>query len=316
MDAGREVAQLLDRRLRVGERAVDELARASGSLVEALARELQLDHQRHEPLLRAVVQVAAEPPALGVAGLDEARARGAQRLQPRAQLDLQPRVLERQRGGGRGLAQQLRRLAQRRRRARARRRAGRRGRSRSAPGLARRLGAAARRGRRSRAPAASRRPRATGRRAPSASASRTPRGSCGEPLDQPRRRRGAEEARAHQPDQERGREQRERGEEHDLDAVGGDPTVCVAATGAKPSTGSPRRAEHRLEPAALDVVRGPPAAEQQHDRRRRSRTPRERLDDPDQRPRAASSAISSGFSGSRAAHSVNRSSGSCSAPAA
>ena len=71
--------------------------------LEALARELQLDHQRHQPLLRAVVQVAPEPPALGVAGLDEPRARRAQRLQPRPQLDLQPRVLDRQRRRGRRL---------------------------------------------------------------------------------------------------------------------------------------------------------------------------------------------------------------------
>ena len=82
----------------------------AGSPVEALARELQLDHQRHQPLLRAVVQVAPEPPALGVARLDQPRARRAQRLQPRAQLDLQPRVLDRQRGGGARLDDQLGRL--------------------------------------------------------------------------------------------------------------------------------------------------------------------------------------------------------------
>ena len=96
MDAGGEVAQLADRRLRVGERAVDQLAGAGRVGVEALARELQLDHQRHEPLLRAVVEVAAEPAALGVARVDEPRPRRAQRLQPRAQLHLQARVLERE----------------------------------------------------------------------------------------------------------------------------------------------------------------------------------------------------------------------------
>ena len=79
---------------------------------QPLARELQLDHQRHEPLLRAVVQVAPEPPALRVTRLHQPRARRAQRLQPRPQLDLQPRVLQRQRGGGARLDQQLRRLGQ------------------------------------------------------------------------------------------------------------------------------------------------------------------------------------------------------------
>ena len=131
MDAGGEVAQLADRRLRVGERAVDQLARARRVGLEALARELQLDHQRHEPLLRAVVQVAPEPPALGVARLDEPRARRPQRLQPRAQLDLQARVLDRQRRGGGRLDAAARASRPASARAGARRRAGPRGRSRS-----------------------------------------------------------------------------------------------------------------------------------------------------------------------------------------
>ena len=102
----------LDRLLRVGERAVDQLAGARRVALEPLARELELDHQRDQPLLGAVVEVAAEPAALGVTGLDEPGARRAQRLQARAQLHLEPRVLDRQRGGRRGVAQQLRALAQ------------------------------------------------------------------------------------------------------------------------------------------------------------------------------------------------------------
>ena len=47
-------------------------ARPARVLGEPLTRQLQLDHQRHEPLLRAVVQVAPEPPALRVARLDQA----------------------------------------------------------------------------------------------------------------------------------------------------------------------------------------------------------------------------------------------------
>ena len=49
--------------------------------------------ERDEPLLGAVVQVALQPPALGSAGLDDPRARGAQLLDARAQLGLQALVL-------------------------------------------------------------------------------------------------------------------------------------------------------------------------------------------------------------------------------
>ena len=106
MDAGGEVAQFADRGLRVGERAVDQLASAGRVGVEALARELQLDHQRHEPLLRAVVEVAAEPAALGVPA-STSRAARAQGLQPRAQFHLEARVLERERRRRRGLDDEL-----------------------------------------------------------------------------------------------------------------------------------------------------------------------------------------------------------------
>ena len=105
MDARREIAQLVDRLPGVGERAVDELASAVDVGGEALARELELDHQRDEPLLGAVVEVAPEPSAFRVARLDDPRARGPQRLQPGPQLDLQARVLHRQRGGRGGVAQ-------------------------------------------------------------------------------------------------------------------------------------------------------------------------------------------------------------------
>ena len=44
------------------------------SVVRAAARHPQREQDAHEPLLRAVVQVAPEPPALGVGGLDDPRA--------------------------------------------------------------------------------------------------------------------------------------------------------------------------------------------------------------------------------------------------
>ena len=51
---------------------------AAGSLVEPRLGEPERQRERDEPLLRAVVQVALEPPALGVARLDDARTRAAQ----------------------------------------------------------------------------------------------------------------------------------------------------------------------------------------------------------------------------------------------
>ena len=70
----------------------------SGSVVQRRARQPQVQRERDEPLLGAVVEVALEPAPLVVAGLDDARARGAQLLEPGAQLGLQPLVLERERG--------------------------------------------------------------------------------------------------------------------------------------------------------------------------------------------------------------------------
>ena len=96
--------------------------------------EPQPERQRDEPLLGAVVQVALEPAALGVAGLDDPRARALQLVQAGAQLGLQARVLERDRGRGGDRVEQLGLVARAPGRAAARRRARRRGRSASSPG--------------------------------------------------------------------------------------------------------------------------------------------------------------------------------------
>ena len=75
----------------------DELARRPGRPASALAPAAGRS-ARDEPLLRAVMEVAAETAALAVARLDDPRARVAQRLDLRAQLDLEALVLQRQRG--------------------------------------------------------------------------------------------------------------------------------------------------------------------------------------------------------------------------
>jgi hypothetical protein len=71
------------------------------------AEELQRQGQRHEPLLGAVVQVALEPPPLGVARLDDAGTRCAQLVEPRAHLSLEALVLESEAGRRRHLVHQL-----------------------------------------------------------------------------------------------------------------------------------------------------------------------------------------------------------------
>ena len=66
------------------------------------AGEAQLQGERHQLLLGAVVEVPLQPPALGVGDLDDAGARIAQLVEPGAQVGPQALVLELQHGGGAG----------------------------------------------------------------------------------------------------------------------------------------------------------------------------------------------------------------------
>ena len=88
---------------RVGE----DLLRDAGIGAELRLREPQCERERDEPLLRAVVQVALEPPALGVGGLDEPRARPLQLAELHLELPLQPLALEHQPGARERAFQQL-----------------------------------------------------------------------------------------------------------------------------------------------------------------------------------------------------------------
>ena len=149
---------------------------ASGFSPIAVAQQLQFQRQRDELLLGAVVQVALDFLARGVRGFDDPHPRGAQLLDARAQVGLQPLVVERQRGRGGGRLDELgarlevRAVDDRRdalafvvdRRPRPVR-----------AGLGERDRVAALRRRTPRGPAASRRSTACGRRCRSASASRT-----------------------------------------------------------------------------------------------------------------------------------------------
>ena len=110
MDAARERAQLLERAHDLGVGLVEELLDALASSPSAAARELERQPDPEQPLLGAVVEVALEPPPLGVPRLDDARARGAHLGQLGAQLRLQARVLERQARRRRDRLHQLRLL--------------------------------------------------------------------------------------------------------------------------------------------------------------------------------------------------------------
>ena len=106
----RELAQLVERL----ERLVDRIAQQRGevgstrSTRPARVREPQAVAEREQPLLGAVVEVALEPPALGVAGLDDPRARRAQLVAAGASASAcEPLVLDGQPRGGADLALQL-----------------------------------------------------------------------------------------------------------------------------------------------------------------------------------------------------------------
>ena len=96
MDAARERAQLVERADDLGVGLGEELVDCGAAVGEPAAGELEREPDPEQALLGAVVEVALEPPPLGVAGLDDARARGAHLGELGAQLGLQARVLQRE----------------------------------------------------------------------------------------------------------------------------------------------------------------------------------------------------------------------------
>jgi hypothetical protein len=76
-------------------------------LPHELLGQLHLDAQRHEPLLRAVMQVALDPPPLPVGGREDAGARFPHVVQRRLDLRDEALVLERDPGIGRGRVDQV-----------------------------------------------------------------------------------------------------------------------------------------------------------------------------------------------------------------
>ena len=88
----------LERRLQLVAGAVEQPLGADGVVAQPGAREPHVQRHRDEPLLGAVVEVALQAAALLQADAEHPLARGAQLLDLRAQLGVQPLVLERERG--------------------------------------------------------------------------------------------------------------------------------------------------------------------------------------------------------------------------
>ena len=84
MDPVRQLAQLGDRQPQLGRRVVEERDGLPGRQLRPLAYELEANRQPHEALLRPVVQVALDPPALGTAGPDQPGTRRPSAVRERA----------------------------------------------------------------------------------------------------------------------------------------------------------------------------------------------------------------------------------------
>ena len=95
MDAARKLAQLAERGIQAHGEPVDQ--RPGLGVADRRAQHAQLEGEREQLLLGAVVEVALDAPAGVVGGLDDAQPRDAQILHACAQVRLQPLVVDRQR---------------------------------------------------------------------------------------------------------------------------------------------------------------------------------------------------------------------------
>ena len=105
VDAVGELAQLLERRCQVAAELLEDRRRLRRVRPRQFARQPHAGHERDQPLLRAVVQVALDAPALRVRRRDDARAGGPELLglardlvERLPQLRVQPDVAQRDAG--------------------------------------------------------------------------------------------------------------------------------------------------------------------------------------------------------------------------
>ena len=78
MDAARQLAQLVERAGELGLGLLEQPGNRFGAALQRALGEAQLQRERDEALLRAVVQVALQPAALGIARAHDARAGGGE----------------------------------------------------------------------------------------------------------------------------------------------------------------------------------------------------------------------------------------------
>ena len=91
MHAVRKLAQPADRELQLLARVLEELRRELGCIPRLRAREAEVDGEGDQALLRAVVEVALDPPPLEVGRLHDPRARLAKQfLLPAPLRDVRP----------------------------------------------------------------------------------------------------------------------------------------------------------------------------------------------------------------------------------
>ena len=100
MYAARQLAQLRGGFVQLLERFVDQLNSLVGSALDPFPRQAQVDAERHQALLGAVVEVSLDPAPLLVTGLNDARARCPQLDEIRAKVGVQALVFQCQRRRG------------------------------------------------------------------------------------------------------------------------------------------------------------------------------------------------------------------------
>ena len=100
IDAPGEVAEILQRGVGLALELADQLARLLRVPFDQAVGELELDGERHQLLLRAVVDVALQPPALGILRGDQPLLRGLQIVQSRLERLGQSHVAEHESGLG------------------------------------------------------------------------------------------------------------------------------------------------------------------------------------------------------------------------
>ena len=113
MDPVRDLTQLLERVRDLASRHAEARAHVRVR-IDLLFQQTQLERERDQSLLRAVVEVALQSLPLLLTGVEHSRARSLQLFESRSQLDMQSAVFERDSGRRSDGVQQLRLVEERR----------------------------------------------------------------------------------------------------------------------------------------------------------------------------------------------------------